>query len=679
MNQTLCFVPGEAMCILRSEHFCLEPMRERFNMCVVNVQIKLHDHDYCVEAWHGEKPLAKECVPLAEVAQGFADLKIDDEPLSLAKVLQTYAESTNTLKYSREIGAFLSRVLTHRVLETLLRLQDTFDTEGVSVLLKILPPELRQLPWEILSFKGRPLFRRSKHPVCLCSPEENSSVIPCEWPLRMLIMVGNSSGAIKCPEEVWEIRRAIGRFALRVDITVVYPKAAAEAAQSLVSLRPHIFHFVGHGDEAGDGALDLLSEGGGVRWTRDDIFTTLDSMQPVDRPRMVVLNACNTAGLDGVDGGDSVSEIFVRTGSSIVIGTRQDFGAEAALLFAASFYSELAKNGLHHADRAYCHAINQVASENNFSLDWSTPRIYLQKNWQSVFLSSEKLCCGAEEDLNHSDLRQLRTFLDRDTERFKLYHDSAGWLKNPVPPIQLISGNPDSGKSWLLRSLVYAAKLQGRRAIYVDMRGVKGELEYVLDYLRTGDVSKGYLSQPICTDELGKPSPFAKFDRLRIEPGPSATNEDPKKPLLDSFREALASIGQDRLPILIALDHIEKLDVNACWKYIRDGVIKPLTDSKTNSKVAFAIAVNKFNSEDLGIEKLPAGPPIELKSPLTEGHDELLATLFQREVQDEPDYKKIFEEFLRTIERVDAKRKSAFELRVLHEKSRAARLLLGIS
>jgi hypothetical protein len=169
---------------------------------------------------------------------------------------------------------------------------------------------------------------------------------------------------------------------------------------------------------------------------------------------------------------------------------------------------------------------------------------------------------------------------------------------------------------------------------------------------------------------------------LRKQPGPSATNEDPKKPLLDSFREALALMGQDNLPVLIALDHIEQLDVNACWKYLRDEVIKPLIDSTTNSKVTFAIAVDKFNSEALGIEKLQATsarPSIELKSPLTEGYDELLATLFQREVRDEIEYKEHFAAFLKMIDAVPPKSKRAFSLSELHDKSQGVRMILGIN
>lgn len=50
------------MCTLRSGPACLDLTRERFNMCVVNFQIRLQGKEYCIEAWYGEKPLVKDCV-----------------------------------------------------------------------------------------------------------------------------------------------------------------------------------------------------------------------------------------------------------------------------------------------------------------------------------------------------------------------------------------------------------------------------------------------------------------------------------------------------------------------------------------------------------------------------------------------------------------------------------------
>lgn len=625
---------------------------------------------YKVELLNGAELLESGSTSQREVTEGFADLKFNDSPIHLARVLELWKQPTQSVDEQTHIGMFLARILTHRLLDKLLDLQAEAEDNNswVCTRLEIASSELRNLPWELLNHRGKPLFKKSRHPIAFRNPGLKPIEASCDWPLRMLVMVGNSDNQLNCQKELWAIRRAMGRFALRVDIRIVYPDSAETATELFAEFLPHIFHFLGHADTDGDGSLDLLrpvdSMAGSESLTRDDVFSMLDSIDPIDRPRLVVLNACNTVGRDGVESNNSACVAFLEARCNAVIATRRKFGDVAAIKFASTFYSELAAKGLDRVDSAYCRAINGVSLLRDDVRDWSTPRLYLQCPAESVFKLTGSMRPTADEGSQYADLQRLYLFVDRDVERFKTYHQTNGWLRKPNSPLLVIHGTGETGKSWLLQALVYAAKLRNRPAIYADMRAFPRDLEDILELVLTGaTASNNYLTQSLAKQP---DSILREYKRQCDIASCSAADEDPKKSLITAFRNSLREL-EPSSPVLIALDHVQELDANACWKYLRDELISPYVEQNDVSHVTFALAVNDEHVEKLGLSGLQRNmgqSVIPIPDDLQDSYDELMTTWFLREMtSDDED-----EEFATLLKNLPARLKKRFGLKSLRMK-----------
>jgi hypothetical protein len=182
-----------------------------------------------------------------------------------------------------------------------------------------------------------PYFRKPKY--------EPAVEIP--WPLvsggtpRILVLVANPPGAqsrLDSDRELRDMLDALRRemLARRCDL---YPCPAArveDLRKALRDFRPHLFHFIGHGDVFG---LYLTGADGGQQFMSGDDLREMLVASGADDLHLVVFNACRSH-----DQAEKLVEVV-----DCAIGTRDEVLDRSAIQFAGCFYDDLV-HGLSVAD-----------------------------------------------------------------------------------------------------------------------------------------------------------------------------------------------------------------------------------------------------------------------------------------------------------------------------------------
>lgn len=586
----------------------------------------------------GAQTVATALVSRAELDHGRPDhLGPDGQPLTVARLTPDWV-AAQLPQTAASIGAYLSTLALPGPVATAWRaLRDAAVGDGLTTLLRVHPPEagapdLRGLPWELLYDGGLFLFRDQGNPMALRLPISAPLKAAPHWPLRMLVLVGPTDADIAWEAEVLAVRRALLRFSLRIDLTIrKAPLSKADTTAAIKDLAPHVLHFIGHGraplDPQADGELVLGGDADPVPWQRGEIRAALTALKAP--PRIVVINACEGAGLGGGRGTAAIADAFADLGCAAVIAMRGKIPGLAATCFSAAFYGALAETGIERPDLAYAHALQAVSAEpTNGGRVWSLPRLYFQRGVADVFPGlgdsrGFRQCASA-----FTDLMQLRPFVDRDEERAQLYHAEDCWFNQSPQPrsLLLVKGEPEVGKSWFLKGLVYVASLRGWRTFYWDFeepppdQGANSsdqrhyELEDVLRALREGQPWPGvFFARPPWSGPPGA-DPFADLDDLLgAAPGTAPRgDEDTKSPKAKAFVRGLGAVAKEDpgRPLLIALDHLPRIVPEAWNRYLMRELVLPLARGQLGPEIRLAIAGTSGELSTYGLATLQPPPAV---------------------------------------------------------------------
>lgn len=214
-----------------------------------------------------------------------------------------------------------------------------------------LPAGLTWLPWELLyapaPFKVFLGLTNRYSLVRLVPTPVPLALKPFSAPLRILAMFASpdvTGAELKLEEEEKLLLRVLEPALRRgrVTLEVLRGRDATHIAlqQKLRELRPHVFHFAGHGEmrPETEGALGLVSETGGMQWvSASDIANYLRDQ----RVALAVLSGCDTGRTGTSDSTTSVAGALNHAGVPMVIGTTRGILDDAGLVFARDFYRAL--------------------------------------------------------------------------------------------------------------------------------------------------------------------------------------------------------------------------------------------------------------------------------------------------------------------------------------------------
>jgi nucleoid-associated protein YgaU len=245
-------------------------------------------------------------------------------------------------------------------------------------------PELARLPWEFLYSPEQDdfLFSDRLKPVVrwldVDAPPPSLAVEP---PLRMLLAIAAPADRpeLAVGEELTHLDRALAeldsRGALR---TLRLEHTSLERLdQALLEHRPHVLHFIGHGDFVGDdGVLVLESDrapGSAETIAGRQLAVLLRNYR--DSLRLVFLNSCMGATVSARDPFGGVAQSLIRRGIPAVIAMQFPIPDAAAVALSRHFYRYLAAgqpvDAALGSARAFLYA-------RGYPVEWGAPALHMR-------------------------------------------------------------------------------------------------------------------------------------------------------------------------------------------------------------------------------------------------------------------------------------------------------------
>lgn len=169
--------------------------------------------------------------------------------------------------------------------------------------------------------------------------------------VKILPVVGDADNDWLGPVDYEGVLEAITAAGRRREFVVLDPAVElplAEVAGRVVTERPHVVHYIGHGrfqEQTGKGALALRAAGGGTEWVEED--TLADRLCREDwAPTVVVLHACEGGRGDFEYRHAGLAPSLLRRGVQSVVAMQYPVTNEVAIAFSTALYAALADHQL---------------------------------------------------------------------------------------------------------------------------------------------------------------------------------------------------------------------------------------------------------------------------------------------------------------------------------------------
>jgi tetratricopeptide (TPR) repeat protein len=315
--------------------------------------------------WHAHLN-ARHLFPLNQLPVG------RNSPNSGLSELQTLGAKLYGALFVGDIGALFNLALGETIVK---------DEYGVRLRLRIQPPELAVLPWELLYSPERHVFLSTwletpiSHYLDLLEPARS---ISCPHKLNILVVIPKYSG-LETAAEYGVLEKLEIKLAGKINVDFLPgPATGAEIRAALRNKKYHIFHYAGHGSFENENAFLYLDheEGAGtqIRMAADEFaqfFSDSTSM------RLVMLNSCQGAARSSHQALIGTAPQLLVAGVPAVVAMQFVVSNEDAILFAAEFYETLCReNG--QVEMALTAARKALYMERPASPAFCNPVLYLR-------------------------------------------------------------------------------------------------------------------------------------------------------------------------------------------------------------------------------------------------------------------------------------------------------------
>jgi len=275
----------------------------------------------------------------------------------------------------------------NELLASRLRTVDPQRQTGVRFLINTTDaPDLAGLPWEFLYNPRNEdfMFSARSTPVVRWLDLDPDQVVPTlavKPPLRVLIAIAAPSAhdELAVGEELHHLDRALGTLvdAGQVEIYQLDHATLAGLNQALVDDRPHVLHFIGHGDfEGDDGVIMLESDDppGEVAPLSGRRLATL-LRNHLGSLRLVFLNSCMGSAVSARNPFGGVAQNLIRRGVPAVIAMQFPIPDAVAIKLARHFYGYLAAG--YAVDDALTCARAYLITDGH-DVEWGAPALHMR-------------------------------------------------------------------------------------------------------------------------------------------------------------------------------------------------------------------------------------------------------------------------------------------------------------
>ena len=380
----------------------------------------------------------------------FTDLPTPSGAANLASfVLETSGRSDEFVRLGQALYDTVFRGEIHDALAAA-----NAGQEGIRLLFDIVPDELKSLPWELLRHDTQRLFTDARNPAARVAATYTTASPATElcWPLRVMIVVGSQDPNIGVEEEIRHVRDAFRSVCGLVDLEVLRLPSRSRIREECEAMRPHVFHFIGHGGTDASGGFLRLEQTDGSRrpWTASDIRDDLSAAPP----RVALLNACHS-GASEQEGTWAAAAGLAALQVPAVVAMQGPIRGDAAAKLARGFFGSLARG--EPLDVAMARGrveVTDVAGDRQ--REYALPCLILGAPPEHIL----DLSADPTSKLVEPPLRETVFFVDRLPNRRHLW-DRLGSTGEQGPRILAVTGPTSAGKGSLVRWGLGVAYMRG--------------------------------------------------------------------------------------------------------------------------------------------------------------------------------------------------------------------------
>jgi CHASE2 domain-containing sensor protein len=219
------------------------------------------------------------------------------------------------------------------------------QSEGLRIRLRLEPPQIAGLPWELLYSPRRERFLGTTMETALVRyVEVLEPVRPLQvsLPLRVLVLIPSAVG-IDAQAEKAVLTEALRGLEKDVQVEILEGNVTrTRLSDALLEQRFHVLHFIGHGGFRDERPFLLLNdEAGGTDFVGHQDFSRL--LLDHTTLKLAVLNSCEGATLSSSQPLVGMAAEMVKRGLPAVVAMQYPIRDRQAVVFAREFYRSLFK------------------------------------------------------------------------------------------------------------------------------------------------------------------------------------------------------------------------------------------------------------------------------------------------------------------------------------------------
>jgi hypothetical protein len=317
-----------------------------------------------------------------EVIGELFDFEKSPELKKLQEILGTLAALSGDQHHAKKAGAIMRELLFPPTVWQRFdaSCQDArFQRKRLRLRLSIEPPKLSMMPWEYCCDQKNEFLALNLETPVIRYVNEDFIPQKTEAPIPTRILLASASPSDwpspDAPTEVLQIMEQLER--LKDGEKVVIEREnnlTVDSLQDHLSVfRPHILHFIGHGEydtQTNQGAIILVDNKGRSRRVRPDSFANFLRGGEV---KLVFLNACKTAAQNPAHAFMGIAPALVRAKIPAVIAMQFAIPNDIAIAFARRFYRSLTNGQT--LDRAITDARNSIEVDERAL--WAIPVLFM--------------------------------------------------------------------------------------------------------------------------------------------------------------------------------------------------------------------------------------------------------------------------------------------------------------
>lgn len=291
------------------------------------------------------------------------------------------------------------------------------NEQGLRIRMRIEPPELAALPWELMHDKRSDSFiSLSVHTPIVRYIELQQAAEPlvARKPLNILVVISSPTdqATLSVDAETGLITQALGDLVQKGDVRITTLRDA-----NLLSIQKqlreddyHVLHYIGHGhfgETDGEGYLVFENNQGRSHFVSGRKLGPL--LHDEDTLRLVVLNACSTAVTAEAKPFSGVATSLVQAGIPAVVAMQTSVTDQAALQFSQVFYESIADGCP--IDTAVAEGRKAIEFSASHTVEWAIPELFMRVGDGLLFNFESPSETKIAERTEHSQpiLAQTRT------------------------------------------------------------------------------------------------------------------------------------------------------------------------------------------------------------------------------------------------------------------------------